>query len=143
VPFSRFWLYGFARCSGNVRAEVYHPLVDDIRPCPEQTVLDQQEHDLLESLPGGQHEINAELSCEFQAGHPGPHHALGQAYGSPEQERWLQWSADGNRDWLDIAESDHGDADGPPLYEDIDENEVCLLPTSHPGGHSFEIGASD
>src|ERR1700748_2973642 len=105
-------------------------LVDDISPCLERTVLNQQEHDLLEGLPGGQHEINAELSCEFQAGHPGLHHALCQAYGSPERVRRLQWSAEGHPDWLDIAENDHCDAEGPPLYEDIDENEVCLLPTS-------------
>lgn len=116
--------------------------VNEIAPCPERMALSQPELDLLEALPDGAHEINAELACEFQSRHPGAHHALGQAYGSPERERWLRWTADGHRDWLDILESDHCDAEGPPLYEDMDEPELCLLPTSHPGSHSFEIRAS-
>jgi hypothetical protein len=109
------------------------------RPCHEQAALSQQDLDLLDALPDGAHEIDfTALYCELQVGHPGPHLALGQAYGS--RERWLQWLAAQRRDWLDIEDSEHCDAEGPPVFEDIpDDPELCLLPAAHSGGHSFEI----
>jgi hypothetical protein len=30
-------------------------------------------------------------------------------------------------------------SEGPPLFENIDENDLCLPPAIHPGVHSFEI----
>jgi hypothetical protein len=112
--------------------------MEDTGPCDGNTVLSQPEMDVIDALPDGAHETAKELSCELEARHPGPHLALAQAYGTPERARWLQWDDD-SRDWLDILDSAHCFAEGPPL-EGLDENALCLLPGTHPGQHSFEFG---
>ena len=113
--------------------------MERLQACPEQEGLSQSELDLLDELPDGANEINfTMLSCELQAGHPGPHLALGQIYGG--RARWFQWVPGERHDWLDIADDAHCDAAGPPVSDDIpDDPELCLLPAAHPGGHSFEI----
>lgn len=112
--------------------------MEDTGPCDRQSVLSQPELDTIEVLPDGAHEIARELSCELEAGHPGPHLALAQAYGDPERARWLRWD-DKDRDWLDIADSAHCFAEGSAL-EGIGENAMCLLPGAHEGRHTFEFG---
>jgi hypothetical protein len=86
-----------------------HPLrivlfMEDTGPCDRQSVFSQPELDTIEALPDGAHEIARELSSELEAGHPGPHLAIAQAYGDPERVRWLRWD-DKDRDWLDIEDS--------------------------------------
>lgn len=120
-----------------------HPLLivlvmENTGPCDGQAVLSQLELDVIDALPDGAHDTARELSCELEAGHPGPHVALAQAYGTPERARWLQWD-DNDRNWLDIEDSAHCLAEGPPL-ESIGENAMCLLPATHPGRHTFEFG---
>lgn len=108
--------------------------------CPARVVLSQAEFDVVDALPDGAHQVERELSCEIEAGHPGPHTALAQAYGQPERERWLQWDDSGTRTWADIGDSEHCQAEGPPIKRMID-NELCVLPEDHWGRHSFEFGA--
>ena len=108
--------------------------MDCPQPCRATAALSQQELDALDKLPQGANEINfTTLSCELEAGHAGPHLALGQNYGA--RARWLQWA----HDWLDIAHEDHCEADRP-LFGDIPgDRDMCLLPVGHSGAHSFEI----
>ena len=114
-------------------------VVEDTGPCDRQAVLSQPELDIIDALPDGAHETGRELSCELEAGHPGPHLALAQAYGDPERSRWLQWE-DKGRGWLDIEDTAHCDAEGPSMEGIGGENAMCLLPGTHPGRHSFEFG---
>jgi hypothetical protein len=113
--------------------------MDGLQPCPKQEALTHQELSVLDALPEAANEINsAVLSCELQQSHSGPHLALGQRYGA--RARWLQWVPGERRDWLDIADNEHCDAERPLPSDDIpDDYELCLLPAAHPGGHSFEI----
>lgn len=103
--------------------------------------------DILAALPGGVHEIQAEMACELEAGHPGPHYALAQGYAArPEfpgvscRSRWVRWNDGADHDWLDIEDSAHCWTDGPSLEEVPDENDVCRLPGGHEGCHTFEYG---
>ena len=110
----------------------------DTGPCSSRAVLSQAELDIIDALPDGAHETARELFCELEAGHPGHHLALAQAYDKPERARWLQWD-DSTRSWLDIEDGEHCCAEGP-LIKSIGENAMCLLPDTHPGRHSFEFG---
>ena len=108
--------------------------------CREQEDLSPQELHVLEMLPAAANEIDfTVLSCELEAGHAGPHLALGQMYGA--RERWLQWVRGERHEWLGIAGDEHCDAKGPPVSDIPGDVELCLLPAAHPGRHSFELGA--
>lgn len=64
--------------------------MDGLQGCQEQESLSQQERYLLEALPGAANEITFTiLGCDLEAGHSGPHLAVGQLYG--DRARWLQW----------------------------------------------------
>jgi hypothetical protein len=119
-------------------ARIVPVMEEDLNPCNVETDLTRPELEIIEALPDGAHETSASLGCELEAGHPGPHLSLAQAYGAPERARWLQWD-DGSRNWLDIEDDAHCYAEGPPL-KSLDENAMCLLPGTHPGRHTFEFG---
>jgi hypothetical protein len=113
--------------------------MDNARTCGQEPGLTSEEVEALTALPDRGHEFQ-EFPCGLQAGHAGPHLALGQIYGSPDRERWLRWTAAGTREWFDIGDSEHCPAEGRPLFEKgIAEDWVCWLPDVHPGKHSFEM----
>jgi hypothetical protein len=112
--------------------------MDGLQGCRKQESLSQQERYLLEALPGAANEITFTiLGCDLEAGHSGPHLAVGQLYG--DRARWLQWVPGERREWLDIAGDEHCDVKGPPVSDIPGDVEWCLLPAAHPGRHSFEI----
>ena len=116
--------------------------MNDLKPCAGTSDLSQQEATMLDGLPNAAHDIDVTaLTCELQAGHVGPHLALGQSYGPQDElNRWLRWAGEGQRDWVDIGEDDMCAADGPPLPDVPGELDMCLLPAAHPGAHSFDLG---
>src|SRR5690349_15965913 len=65
--------------------------------------------------------------CELEAGHDGPHAALGQQSG--DVELWIRWNGSGP-EIIDAPRCSYDDGDA-----------VCLLFAEHPGRHSFELGA--
>ena len=65
-------------------------------------------------------------SCEFELGHPGPHHSLGQAHDDGYLDLWIQWS-----DYT--ASSIVG---LPPCEAENEGNGLCVLPQGHPAPHS-------
>jgi hypothetical protein len=113
--------------------------MEGFQGCPEQEHLSQRERLVLNTLPSAANEINfMVLSCELEAGHSGPHLAVGQMYG--DRARWLRWVPGERREWLDMAGNEHCDVKGPPASDIPNDWELCLLPAAHPGRHSFEIG---
>lgn len=112
--------------------------------CREQERLSHQERHVLDTLPDAANEIDfTVLSCLLEAGHVGPHLALGQihlAVGRVRgaRVRWLQWVPGERREWLDLEDHQHCDVKGPPASDIPDDRPLCLLPAGHPGGHSFE-----
>lgn len=84
----------------------------------------------LEQLPDAAHKVETPLDCELEAGHPGPHVSLAQADDRGTDgltNWWLRWS-DHSREWAhdSTCDSENGDA-----------SELCLLPDSHEGVHSW------
>jgi hypothetical protein len=109
----------------------------DIQPvCAELLTLGEAEIRVLEARPDPAHEIEPVVPCELQDGHPGPHLALGQAYGAIT-ELWLRWLAGQPLEFLEVAETGYCPAEGPPDPEDPGELLDCRLPGGHPGSHSF------
>lgn len=106
--------------------------MDEPRRCPGRVPLSLDEIVVLNDLPGAAHQITGELHCELQAGHSGPHQALGQAYGR-DRQRWLLWQ----RDWTDVPVGECCTAEGPAYARG--GRETCLLLSRHPGAHTFEI----
>ncbi|HEV2373573.1 MAG TPA: hypothetical protein VGS19_15545 [Streptosporangiaceae bacterium] len=103
--------------------------------CPAEVTLTPDETGQLAPIPEPFFALQAQLRCELQAAHDGPHLALAQASGS--EGWWMRW-ADGLRDLAVIhglcPAEQGGGADG-----DDDYGEACSLPSGHAGCHSFEM----
>lgn len=113
----------------------------DLLPvCAEPLKLSRSEITTLQARPGPVHEIEPVVECELQAGHPGPHVALGQAYAA-EPELWLRWLPGDCRTMFEKTDSEYCDAEGPDP-DNRDDLEGCLLPAGHPGAHSFRLEAN-
>jgi hypothetical protein len=97
--------------------------------CRELIILTDAEIAHLVALPDAAHMVEEDLQCELQAGHAGPHLALGQAYG--HNELWLRWLPPNQRDLVPLQE------EGSCPEED---DQLCELPAGHVGAHSFEMG---
>jgi hypothetical protein len=92
--------------------------------CRELIILTHAEIARLEALPDAANMVEEDLRCELQAGHEGPHLALGQAYG--HNELWLRWV-------VPLQEEENCPA------EDSEKVRLCELPAGHVGAHSFEM----
>jgi hypothetical protein len=100
------------------------------RSCMARLDLDRDEERWLNTLPGGTDEIGSSLRCNLDAGHPGPHVALGQAAGA--DELWVRWTLRAS----EIVKL-------PPCPERADPgtdgtSAACLLFEHHPGRCTFE-----
>jgi hypothetical protein len=71
----------------------------------------------IEAVPGGAYEVPDQIECALEAGHPGEHLSMLQAWG--ENEEWLAWSAP------TVRRASGCRADGM----------TCLLPAGHSGRH--------
>lgn len=104
--------------------------------CSAQIALMADEVAYLEGLPQAAHEVEAESLCEVEAGHAGPHLALGQSFW-PDSEVWIRWSpATGLRELATAL--------GECTAERVslgrpDDEEYCALPAHHVGHHSFDL----
>jgi hypothetical protein len=81
-------------------------------------------------MPDGTDEIGSSLHCGLNAGHPGPHAALGQAAG--HDEYWVRWTLRAS----EIVKL-------PPCPERAEpgiggSTGACLLFEHHPGRCTFE-----
>jgi hypothetical protein len=92
--------------------------------CRELIILTHAEIARLEALPDAANMVEEDLRCELQAGHEGPHLALGQAY--RHNELWLRWL-------VPLQEEENCPA------EDSEKVRLCELPAGHVGAHSFEM----
>lgn len=102
-----------------------------MRECMAESVeLTPEEIQRLEKLPHAAHEVKSPLECEVEAGHAGPHWALAQADDRGADgitNWWLRWTGN-SREW----------AHDQTCYADNhDASELCLLPASHAGVHSW------
>jgi hypothetical protein len=75
--------------------------------------------------------LSALLICELAAGHDGSHVAFATTADDGELWWWLCWKMQ-VREVRQIDLCDGRRPDGPYLDD-------CLLPTGHPGPHSFEL----
>lgn len=81
----------------------------------------------LEGLPDAAFEVRAEIPCELEAGHAGPHVGLGQSqdHGGDDQTNWwMRWAEGGVREWTH-----------EPACPVESGDEECLLPSGHAGVH--------
>ncbi|MCM3886653.1 hypothetical protein [Frankia sp. R82] len=95
--------------------------------CGDVLVLTEAELAELAAIPDPDTELESELPCELEAGHPGPH--LAQAQASRDLEWWMLWQH-ARRDLMILE---------PCPAETTDGDTVCNLPIDHPGRHSFDL----
>ncbi|GAA2377311.1 hypothetical protein [Nonomuraea africana] len=96
--------------------------------CAELIVFTDDELARLDALPDPAHELEPAAACELEAGHEGPHLALGQTSGF-DDEWWIRFRGD-VREFVTPK---------PCLAETPDESWRCGLPQDHPGVHTFEL----
>jgi hypothetical protein len=93
--------------------------------CAARTDLEPDAVLWLLDRPAGAHAFVGIPVCELEAGHDGPHAALGQQCG--DTELWIRW--DGTPPRIHAA----------PTCSYDDGDAVCLLFAGHQGRHSFEL----
>jgi hypothetical protein len=84
-----------------------------------------QVRDRLDSTEG-EHQIESIYSCEFELGHAGQHHSLGQSPIEGDTQLWIRWS---ENTWPEVAEL-------PPCESESGKETMCVLPRGHPRLHS-------
>jgi hypothetical protein len=99
------------------------------RSCIARVDLDDDEQRWLNTVPDGTDQIGSSLHCGLDAGHTGPHAALGQAAG--DDEHWVRWTLRAS----EIVKL-------PPCPERAEPARVgstgaCLLFEHHPGRCTF------
>jgi hypothetical protein len=85
--------------------------------CGETRGVPDDARERLEQVPGGAYEVPGEVECGLEAGHPGEHLAMLQAWG--DDEEWLAWSGPSVRATRGCRA----------------EGMTCLLPAGHAGRH--------
>jgi hypothetical protein len=100
------------------------------RSCMARVDLDDDEQRWLNTMPDGTDQIGSSLHCGLDAGHTGPHAALGQAAG--DDEYWVRWTLRAS----EIVKL-------PPCPERAEpgiggSTGACLLFEHHPGRCTFE-----
>lgn len=105
--------------------------------CESSVTLTAAEITYLERLPAPAYAVEPELPCELQAGHAGPHLAVGQSCeGEDGRAVWARWTSPAAREWIAVADTCPAEDTSDP--EDLD-SELCQLPEGHVGAHSFEM----
>jgi hypothetical protein len=115
------------------------------RSCDARVVVIDDQVRWLDSRPYAAHQVNAFPYCALEAGHPGPHSALGQR--GDGVEWWLRWTRDALADAgagrrpevAEIVETHICPAESETIINAHGEPDICLLYEGHPGRHSFEL----
>jgi hypothetical protein len=93
--------------------------------CPATVRPTSQVRARLDAIEG-EHQIEPIYSCEFELGHPGPHHSLGQSPLDGDSQLWIRWS---ENTWPEVAEL-------RPCESESGQKSLCVLPHGHPSLHS-------
>jgi hypothetical protein len=106
-----------------------------LRPdsCVARIRLGEDEVAWLDERPHAAHEVKPHPSCALEAGHPGPHAALGQQ--GVDVEWWIRWTLDAS----EIVETHICPTESDKTINERGEHDICLLYEGHPGRHSFEF----
>lgn len=113
------------------------------RPCGKHIELTADEHAALDAIQHGAHQINWQMDCEYELGHPSPHTALGQSVDNEDNEQmaawWMRWSPT-ERDAAYVPYDQRCPTEGNHPHDAPDEEPwQCEFPASHPGAHTWQM----
>jgi hypothetical protein len=99
--------------------------------CGRQTPISALEYATLDELPDRLARVTDDAACELAAGHRGSHVSFVVAAQQGDHWWWLRWNLK-HRELVRLDPCTH-------TARDEGAEDDCLLPSDHPGLHSFEL----